>query len=76
MAVTAGDVLVLPVGSVHHTRNTSTTERLYAVTIMANDRGSQDVASTVLGFESLVKRGPEVPFEAADKAVIYGAPKN
>ncbi len=72
VAVTAGDVLVLPVGSVHHIRNTSTTERLYAVTIMANDRGSQDVASTVLGFEALVKGGPQVPFEDEDKAVIYG----
>ena len=71
VAVTAGDVLVLPSGSVHHIRNTSSTERLYAVTIMANDRGSQELASTVLGFEALVKGGPVVSFEASDKAVIF-----
>ena len=71
--VKAGDVLVLPSGSVHHIKNTSETERLYAVTIMANDLGSQDLESTVTGFEALVKGGGEVEFEEADKAVIFGS---
>ena len=54
--VKAGDVLVLPKGSVHHIRNTSDSERLYAVTIMANDSGALDG-----GFENLVTAGTPEP---------------
>jgi mannose-6-phosphate isomerase-like protein (cupin superfamily) len=70
VAIKAGDVLVLPSGSVHHIRNTSAESRLYAVTIMANDLGSQP-DSTTSGFEALVKNGAEVEFEAVDKAAIF-----
>lgn len=48
----AGDVLVLPPGSVHRIENTSATERLYAVTIMADDQGALPG-----GFAALVDRG-------------------
>ncbi|MFZ4892954.1 cupin domain-containing protein [Plantibacter sp. Mn2098] len=64
--VRAGDVLVLPSGSVHHIENTSTTERLYAVTIMANDLGSMEK-----GFEDLVTTGTPEVLDAADKAAIF-----
>jgi len=70
--VTAGDVLILPSGSVHHIKNTSETERLYAVTIMANDLGSQALGATT-GFEHLVKSGGEVEFEDSDKAVLFAS---
>ena len=66
VAVKAGDVLVLPSGSVHHIQNTSDTERLYAVTIMANDLGSMDK-----GFEHLVISGQPEVLDADDKASIF-----
>lgn len=65
VSVTAGDVLVLPSGSVHHIRNTSDTDRLYAVTIMANDLGSM-----AKGFEHLVVSGERDELDAGDKASI------
>jgi len=64
--VKAGDVLVLPSGSVHHIQNTSETERLYAVTIMANDLGSMEK-----GFEDLVITGEADTLDAGDKAAIF-----
>lgn len=66
VAVKAGDVLVLPSGSVHHIKNTSTTDRLYAVTIMANDLGSMDK-----GFEHLVTSGQRETLDTADRASIF-----
>lgn len=68
--VRAGDVLVLPVGSVHHIENTSSTDRLYAITVMANDLGSQPEESTMPGFHALVTSGVTVPLDEADLAVI------
>jgi len=65
VAVKAGDVLVLPSGSVHHIKNTSETERMYTVTIMANDLGSMDK-----GFEHLVTSGERDVLDDADKASI------
>jgi mannose-6-phosphate isomerase-like protein (cupin superfamily) len=62
----AGDVLVLPSGSVHHIQNTSATERLYAVTIMANDLGAMKP-----GFEYLVTSGEPEVLDAQDKAAIF-----
>lgn len=62
----AGDVLVLPSGSVHHIRNTSDTDRLYAVTIMAADAGAMEK-----GFEHLVTTGVPETLDAADKAAIF-----
>ena len=64
--VSAGDVLVLPAGSVHHIRNTSDTDRLYAVTIMANDLGAMEG-----GFEHLVTSGETVRLDDDDKAAIF-----
>lgn len=66
VSIKSGDVLILPSGSVHHIRNTSETERLYAVTIMANDMGSMKK-----GFEDLVTSGRTVNFEEPDKAAIF-----
>jgi mannose-6-phosphate isomerase-like protein (cupin superfamily) len=63
----AGDVLILPPGSVHRIVNTSPTERLYTVTIMANDPGALPG-----GFAALVDRGTPVEWEAADRAVLGG----
>ncbi|MCS5731200.1 cupin domain-containing protein [Herbiconiux moechotypicola] len=70
VAVTAGDVLVLPVGSVHHIKNASATEKLYAVTVMANDLGSQASDSSVKGFHELVLGGIPDTFDDADRAVF------
>jgi quercetin dioxygenase-like cupin family protein len=61
----AGDVLVLPPGSVHRIENTSATERLYAVTIMADDQGALPG-----GFAALVDRGTPVSWEDADRDVL------
>ena len=61
----AGDVLVLPPGSVHRIENTSATERLYTVTIMANDPGALPG-----GFAALVDRGTPVGWDDADRAVL------
>lgn len=57
--VRAGQLLVLPPGSVHHIRNTGTS-RLYAITTMAPDDG----------FIDLVDRGVESPFDPEDLAVL------
>jgi quercetin dioxygenase-like cupin family protein len=63
----AGDVLVLPPGSVHRIENTSATERLYTVTIMANDPGALPG-----GFAALVDKGTPVSWEDADRDVLAG----
>lgn len=63
----AGDVLILPPGSVHRVVNTSTAERLYAVTIMASDPGALPG-----GFAALVDQGTPVPWDAADRAALAG----
>jgi mannose-6-phosphate isomerase-like protein (cupin superfamily) len=63
----AGDVLVLPPGSVHRIVNTSPTERLYTVTIMCNDSGALPG-----GFAALVDRGADAGWDAADRAVLEG----
>jgi mannose-6-phosphate isomerase-like protein (cupin superfamily) len=68
VAVKAGDVLVLPKTSVHRIVNTSETERLYAVTIMADDAGSMDG-----GFEHLVLSGTTTAFDADDRASILAS---
>jgi hypothetical protein len=57
---------VLPSGSVHHIQNTSETERLHAVTIMANDLGSMEK-----GFEDLVITGERDILDDSDKAAIF-----
>ena len=64
----AGDVLILPSGSVHHIRNESTTDRLYAVTIMANDLGAMEN-----GFEHLVTSGIPATLDEEDKRAILSA---
>ena len=63
----AGDVLVLPPGSVHRIENTSATERLYTVTIMANDPGALPG-----GFAALVDKGTPVSWDDADREVLAG----
>jgi mannose-6-phosphate isomerase-like protein (cupin superfamily) len=62
-----GDVIVLPKGSTHTIRNTSDTERLYAVTIMATD----NEGSIPEGFEHLVTSGLPTAFDDDDKRAIY-----
>lgn len=71
--VKAGDTLTLPVGSVHRIVNTSTTEKLYSITIMTNDRGSQPADSTVQGFYDLVVAGTPEPLDDDDLAVAFSA---
>jgi mannose-6-phosphate isomerase-like protein (cupin superfamily) len=63
----AGDVLILPPGSVHRIVNTSPTERLYTVTIMANDPGALPG-----GFAALVDQGTPVSWDSADRTVLAG----
>ena len=65
--LTRGDVLVLPKGSTHTIRNTSPTERLYAVTIMATD----NEGSLPDGFERLVTTGTPTTFDDQDKQAIF-----
>lgn len=60
----AGDVLVLPVGSTHRIENTSTTDRLYTITVMAPDDG----------FAALIEAGVPTELDDADLAVLRGAP--
>ncbi|RFA22511.1 cupin domain-containing protein [Subtercola boreus] len=60
LALVAGDVLTLQPGSEHRIVNTSATEKLYTITIMANDGG----------FASLVTRGTRVPLTMADLGVL------
>ncbi|WP_288336230.1 cupin domain-containing protein [uncultured Gordonia sp.] len=61
--VSAGSVIVLPVGSVHHIVNTSDTEKLYSITVMENDGG----------FEDLILRGTPTELDADDLAVLASA---
>jgi quercetin dioxygenase-like cupin family protein len=61
----AGDVLVLAPGSVHRIENTSATERLYTVTIMANDPGALPG-----GFAALVDKGTPADWDNADREVL------
>ncbi|UFU07049.1 cupin domain-containing protein [Ruania halotolerans] len=56
----AGDVLILQEGSEHRIINTSATENLYTVTIMANDGG----------FAKLVTDGTQVPLTGEDAGVL------
>jgi mannose-6-phosphate isomerase-like protein (cupin superfamily) len=62
-----GDVLVLPPGSVHRIENTSTTERMYTVTIMAEDRGAMPG-----GFAGLVAAGTPATWDGTDTSVLSG----
>lgn len=59
--VRAGQLLVLPAGSLHHIRNTGE-GRLYAITTMTPDDG----------FADLVEAGPTAEFDASDLAVLGG----
>lgn len=56
----AGSVIVLPIGSVHRIENTSDTEKMYALTVMENDGG----------FEDLILRGTPVALPPEDAAVL------
>ncbi|WP_406118812.1 cupin domain-containing protein [Streptomyces sp. NBC_00989] len=62
-----GDVLVLPPGSVHRIENTSATERLYTVTIMAADGGAMPG-----GFAALVSAGTPAQWDDTDRAALRG----
>lgn len=55
-----GDVLILQPGSEHRIINTSSTDRLYTITVMANDGG----------FAKLVTDGTPVPLTAEDLGVL------
>lgn len=59
--IQAGDTLILHPGSTHRIVNTSPTERLYAVTIMANDAGAMPG-----GFAELVAAGQSVGWDDTD----------
>ncbi|MGB3482728.1 MAG: cupin domain-containing protein [Mycobacterium sp.] len=61
-----GDVLVLPEGSVHRIENTSTTERMYAVTVMAADKGAMEG-----GFAALVKAGLAADLDDIDLNTLF-----
>jgi hypothetical protein len=52
---------------VHRIVSTSPIERLYAVTIMANDPGALPG-----GFAALVDAGTPVPWDRADRAALAG----
>ncbi|NEE04447.1 cupin domain-containing protein [Phytoactinopolyspora halotolerans] len=58
--LTAGDVLILQPGSEHRIINTSETDRLYTITVMANDGG----------FAKLVTDGTPVELTAEDIAML------
>jgi len=60
LVLTVGDILVLQPGSEHRIINTSTTERLYTITVMANDNG----------FWDLVTRGIPTSLEERDLHVL------
>ncbi|MFB7498808.1 cupin domain-containing protein [Streptomyces sp. NPDC056161] len=60
-----GDVLVLPPGSVHRIENTSATERLYTVTVMAEDGGALPG-----GFAALVAAGTPTGWDGTDQSVL------
>jgi|GEM_PF-2161104 len=57
-----GDVLILQPGSEHRIVNTSATDRLYTITIMADDGG----------FAALVNGGIPAPLTAADIGIGIG----
>jgi mannose-6-phosphate isomerase-like protein (cupin superfamily) len=61
--VRAGQLLVLPPGSVHQIRNTGA-GRLYAITTMVPDAG----------FAALITAGPPASLDADDLAILRGAP--
>lgn len=61
----AGDTLVLHPGSNHRIVNTSPTERLYTVTIMADDGGAMPG-----GFADLVAKGTVSEWDGSDTAVL------
>jgi mannose-6-phosphate isomerase-like protein (cupin superfamily) len=61
----AGDVLLLPAGSVHRIENTSLTERLYTVTIMSRDAGAISG-----GFAALVDAGAATGWDDTDRGVL------
>lgn len=63
----AGDALVLHPGSTHRIVNTSDTERLYTVTIMAADAGAMPG-----GFAELVAKGTTAAWDAGDRKVLGG----
>jgi quercetin dioxygenase-like cupin family protein len=62
-----GDALVLPPGSVHRIENTSATERMYTVTIMAEDGGAMPG-----GFAALVGAGTAAQWDDTDRAALGG----
>ena len=64
----AGDALVLHPNSTHRIVNTSDTERLYAVTVMADDSGALPG-----GFAALVANGTVTEWDGTDRAVLGGA---
>lgn len=68
-AIEAGDVLVLPAGTVHRIRNASSTERMYAVTVMADD-----AASMPGGFARLVLGGTAEPVDGTDMTTVLSDP--
>lgn len=59
----AGDVIVLPQGSTHRIENTSSTDRLYTITVMAPDDG----------FAALIEAGPTTTLDEGDLAVLRGS---
>lgn len=61
-----GDVLVLPERSVHRIENTSATERMYAVTVMASDRGAMEG-----GFAALVNAGLATDLDETDLTTLF-----
>jgi len=63
----AGDALVLHPGSTHRIVNTSATERLYAVTIMADDDGALPG-----GFAELVAKGTAAAWDGTDRTILGG----
>jgi len=62
-----GDVLVLRPGSTHRIENISATERLYAVTIMADDAGAISG-----GFAELVASGTPLAWDGSDRDILGG----
>lgn len=68
VALSPGDTLVLHPGSNHRIVNTSDTDRLYAVTIMATDSGAIPG-----GFAALVERGTGSRWDASDIETLTAA---
>jgi mannose-6-phosphate isomerase-like protein (cupin superfamily) len=62
-----GDVLILAPKSVHRIENTSATERLYTVTIMADDGGAMPG-----GFAALVDAGAAAGWDDLDRRTLAG----